>query len=150
MLVELLREAAFVRGLIPDRFEEFRGRLLTHMAREEAVLLPELAKRSGRAFKPLLTSLRHDHVSIIALIVPTPNPQWCEDLRELLMHHHRTEESPGGLLDLADCLPGTESKALLDKMRRVSPVEPEPHADGPKARQALSRSLKKLGLAPLR
>src|SRR5512141_3218831 len=86
----LAREHVDIPALLPGcllpsgavdlrRFDEFRRRALRHLAIEELVLLPALARRLGR--RPVFqTGLRKDHAAIVALCVPMPNPEWIRNL----------------------------------------------------------------------
>jgi len=83
------------------RFDDFRHALLRHIAIEEKVLMPALTKAMGKL--PLFQNgLRKDHAGVAALCVPRPSREWLDDLKELLEHHHRVEEAPGGFYALLD------------------------------------------------
>ncbi|MEW5741657.1 MAG: hemerythrin domain-containing protein [Myxococcota bacterium] len=126
------------------RFDEFRHNLLRHIAIEERVLMPALTKALGKA--PLFQNgLRKDHAGIAALCVPTPTREWLEDLKELLAHHQRVEEAPGGFYALLDQHVGGDPH-LLEQVARFPRLSLPDFVRGPKVRDLLEEVLSLTGI----
>ncbi|MEW6434776.1 MAG: hemerythrin domain-containing protein [Myxococcota bacterium] len=126
------------------RFDDFRHALLRHIAIEEKVLMPALTKALGRP--PLFQNgLRKDHAGVAALCVPTPTREWVEDLRELLEHHQRVEEAPGGFYALVDHHLGGDP-LLLDAVATFPALTLPEFVRGPKVRDLLHEVLALTGI----
>lgn len=126
------------------RFDEFRHGLLRHIAIEEKVLMPALTRALGRS--PLFQNgLRKDHAGVAALCVPTPTAEWLEDLRELLEHHQRVEEAPGGFYALVDEHLGGDP-VLLNAVATFPPLKLPDFVRGPKVRELLHDVLALTGI----
>jgi hypothetical protein len=112
-------------------YAEFRKGLLRHIAMEEKVLLPYArSKRAGEPL-PIAASLRKDHGKIAALLVPSPTPEICARLREVLAAHNPLEEGPTGLYATCDALAGDEGEEVVKRLVAQPEVPVAPHYDGP-------------------
>lgn len=112
-------------------YADFRQGLLRHIAMEEKTLLPYAkAKRGGEAL-PIAATLRKDHGEIAALLVPSPTPDICRQLRELLARHNPLEEGPDGLYATCDILAGVEADGMVERIKAQPRVPVAPHYDGP-------------------
>jgi hypothetical protein len=133
------------------RFDEFRHVLLRHIAIEEKVLMPALAKALGKP--PLFQNgLRKDHAGIAALCVPTPTREWLEDLRDLLEHHQRVEEAPGSFYALLDEHVGGDPH-LHEAVASFPPLKLPDFERGPRVRALLEEVMSQTGITgaqPLR
>lgn len=128
------------------RFEEFRRRQLRHVALEERVLMPALARRLG-APPVFQNGLRKDHASVAALCVAEPNPDFLVDLRELLAWHNRGEEAPGGLYALCGEHLGGDS-ALDEEAAKLAPLVLPPYGSGPSVVDVLREVMRAIGVTP--
>jgi len=115
-----------------EPFEEFRRRLLKHIAMEEKVLLRFARDRQGEPLKEA-GRLRVDHGKIAKLLVPTPTPEICASLRAVLAEHNPLEEGERGVYAQCDALTKeeAEAKAIVQQLRELPDVPPAPHYDGP-------------------
>lgn len=126
------------------RFDEFRHSLLRHIAIEEKVLMPALTKALGKP--PLFQNgLRKDHAGIAALCVPTPTREWLEDLRDLLEHHQRVEEAPGGFYAQLDQHVGGDPH-LHEAVASFPRLKLPDFERGPKVRALLEEVLSQTGI----
>lgn len=152
---QLTREHVELPALLPGcvlpggavdlrRFDEFRHRALRHLAIEELVLIPALARRLGH--RPMFQNgLRKDHAAIVALCVPTPNPDWVKDLGELLAYHNAVEESPGGFYALLDALKLADDPRVTQAIEALPPLELPPFASGHQLRAQLHAVMRATG-----
>jgi hypothetical protein len=134
-LENLLRSSERGDGSIdPVMHAEFREGLLRHIGMEEKVLLP--FAREKRQGEPLAIAkqLRVEHGQIARLLVPTPTPSLCDELRTVLVKHHPLEEGAEGLYATCDALATDEGEAEAVVARlRAQPVVPvAKHYDGPR------------------
>ena len=129
---ELLTKADTGDGTIDiDAYAEFRQALLRHIAMEEKVLLPYARIKRGGVPLPTAPVLRKDHGEIAALLVPTPTPAICAELRSLLARHNPLEEGTEGLYSTCDALAGVEAEQVVDRLKSQPRVPMAPHYDGP-------------------
>jgi len=126
-------------------YEEFRRRQLRHVAIEEKVLLPALARRKklSAAFQ---NALHKDHEAIVVLCVTAPNPDFVRDLKELIAWHQKVEEEPNGFYDLFDRHVGDDPQ-VSEALAHLPPISPPPFASGEEVAQVLRQVLRELGLA---
>jgi len=131
-LDNLLARAVRDDGTIDaDVYAEFRQGLLRHIAMEEKTLLPYAkAKRHGEAL-PIANALRRDHGEIAALLVPSPTPALCAQLRAVLARHNPLEEGADGLYAICDHLAGAEAAEVVERLEAQPKVPMAPHYDGP-------------------
>lgn len=116
-------------------YEEFRRRLLRHIAAEEKVLLPFAREMRGEPLA-MAAALRTDHGQIARLLVPTPTRSVCRELRALLVRHDAIEEGPLGLYAICDALAGEEPAAILARLFAYPEVPVAKHYDGPPHRRS--------------
>ncbi len=128
------------------RFDEFRRFALRHVMIEERVLMPLLERRLGRA-PAFQNAMRKDHEAIAALCVPTPDPEWIGDLRELMTYHNQVEEQPGGFYALFDQHLAAEEKAVEAAFAALPALVLPPLQRGPQVGELLREVLRQLGLA---
>ena len=129
---ELLTRADTGDGTIDgEAYAEFRQALLRHIAMEEKVLLPYARIKRGGVPLPTAPVLRKDHGEIAALLVPTPTPAICAELRSLLARHNPLEEGTEGLYSTCDALAGVEAEQVVDRLKSQPRVPMAPHYDGP-------------------
>jgi hypothetical protein len=140
--------AATGGGAVVDaaRYEQFRRQLVQHIAIEEKVLMPALAGLLGQAFETVRNKLQQDHAAILALLVPTPNEVWLEDLREILVHHFAVEASPGQLHALAELYLRDDDQRLGESAAALPAIVLEPCEDGRGAPEVLARMMAAVGL----
>jgi hypothetical protein len=112
-------------------YADFRRGLLRHIAMEEKVLLPFARARNGGEPLALASALRADHGRLARLLVPTPTPALCDQLRALIGRHNALEEGPDGLYAKCDALAGADVESLVDRLRAQPEVPVAPHYDGP-------------------
>lgn len=131
-LDELLRLAERDDGTFEaGAYAQFREGLLRHIGMEEKVLLPYArAKRAGEPL-PLARPLRLDHGRIVKMLVPTPVPSLCAELRALLGTHNALEEGSAGLYAICDGLAGDEAEDVVTRLRAQPAVPLAKHYDGP-------------------
>lgn len=128
-----------------ERFNEFRHGLLRHIAIEETLVMPALARILG-AEPVMRKAQRREHAGIAALCVPTPSLEWIEDLRELLAHHQRVEEAPDSLHDLvAQHL--ADDEALLEAVKSFPRLTLPDFAHGPRVKALLQQVMVLVGLS---
>ena len=120
-------------------YAAFRQGLLRHIAMEEKVLLPYAkAKRGGEAL-PVAAQLRKDHGALAALLVPSPTPQICAELRAILSRHNALEEGHEGLYAACDTLAHGEADGVIARLGALPSVPMAPHYDGPLVSKHLQR-----------
>jgi hypothetical protein len=112
-------------------YAEFRRGLLRHIAMEEKVLLPFARARNGGEPLAMASALRTDHGQMAKLLVPTPTPALCDQLRALIARHNALEEGPAGLYATCDAMAGEDVEPLVDRLRAQPEVPVAPHYDGP-------------------
>lgn len=144
--MEKLFRAATPPGCVFEAvaFDRFRAQVLHHIAVEEHLLFPALARRKGGLDWRLWAELSKQHDSLLALLCVVPCQEWLEDLRELLAHHHALEEGAGGLAQALDAQPADVSKGLLAQVAALPPIRLRPLAAGrqtPKELEALRRAV---------
>jgi hypothetical protein len=141
-----LRETLRPGGAVDlPAFDVFRHGLLRHITIEERVLMPALLAALGHP--PVFQNgLRMDHAGFATLCVTTPCHEWVEDLADLLEHHQRVEEEPGGFYDLVDAYVADEG-AVRAAIARLPPLRLPPVESGPRVRELLARVLYEVGVA---
>src|SRR5689334_17100395 len=117
-LEALLENAVGNRGEINmEPYAEFRKGLLRHIAIEEKIVLPAIAKWQGGRKASIAERLRLDHSAIASLLVPPPSPSIILTLRSILAIHNSREEGEGGLYEIFETLAGPEREAMLAKLK---------------------------------
>ncbi|MBS1150512.1 MAG: Proteophosphoglycan 5 [Myxococcaceae bacterium] len=127
-------------------YDRFRSALVQHIAIEERVLMPALTRKLGPAFEATRRKLQQDHEGILALLVPTPNEIWLQDLHEFLLHHFAVEESPGQLHALCTRHLAGDDRRLREAADRLPVIPLEPFEDGVRVPQVLARMKAAVGL----
>ena len=127
------------------RFDQFRRRLLWHIAVEERLLMPRLIECLGRPPR-FQKGMRKDHEGLVALCVATPNAEWIENLRELLGYHNQLEEQENGLFALVDQHFG-DDPLVLAAIDGLPPPEVPPFSDE-RVGEQIHAVMSALGLAP--
>ena len=129
---ELLAKADEPDGSLDlESYAQFRQALLRHIAMEEKVLLPYAKAKRGGAPLPIAAALRKDHGAIAALLVPSPTPAICAELRAVLVRHNPLEEGADGLYATCDALAGAEAEEVVERLKAQPDVPMAPHYDGP-------------------
>lgn len=125
-----------------DAFEQFRARLLRHIAIEEKLLFPA-ARRAGAgpALLERMQRLRVEHAAITTLLVPTPDAALVAELRRALGPHDIVEEAPGGVYDQCEALIGDGCDALLQQVLAYPPVKVARHVDRRDSVRTLAEAL---------
>jgi len=137
----LLAKAERADGSIDaEAYAEFRQALLRHIAMEEKVLLPYARAQRGGEPLPTARALRKDHGEIAALLVPSPTPAVCDELRAVLSRHNPLEEGADGLYAVCDALAGEEAEQVVVRLRAQPEVPMAPHYDGPLVSKHRARS----------
>lgn len=126
-------------------YAQFRAGLLKHIGMEEKILLPEAQRRRGGEPLPVAAKLRLDHGALAALLVPSPTPAIVVALRSILAGHNVIEEASGGAYAVCEQLTGSDSDALLSRLRSAPEVPLASHVDGPKVHAAARRALQRAG-----
>lgn len=111
-------------------FAVFREKLLRHIGMEEKVLLRAARDVRGEPL-PIAKQLRRDHGTIAALLVPSPTPEGCAKLREVLARHNPLEEGPEGVYAECERILGDQVDEVLDRMKAQPKVPVATYYDGP-------------------
>ncbi len=146
VLRERLDACLPVPGVVDvDGFDEFRRALLRHVRDEEGIIIPALVEAMG-AEPAFRAGLRKDHVGIAALCVPLPEREWVENLRDLLDEHYRTEEAPGGFVDLCHQHLSGRATELLAAMAVAPALELPAFRKGPGVKERFDQVLMAIGV----
>jgi hypothetical protein len=145
--LDALFQRAFVTpGVIGmEPYAEFRRGLLRHIAMEEKVMLPAIARSQGGKQAAVAGRLRLDHGAIAALMVPPPSASIAAALRSILLGHNALEEQDGGVYQLCEHLAGREAENLLKELKAVPEVPVMPHNARPEILEATRRALIRAG-----
>jgi hypothetical protein len=128
----LLARAELPDGTIdPESYAEFRQGILRHIAMEEKILLAYARSKRGGEHLPIPSALRRDHGEIARLLVPSPTPHLCAQLRAVLARHNPLEEGTEGLYAACDALAAGESDDVVARLKAQPNVPMAPHHDGP-------------------
>jgi hypothetical protein len=142
----LLERAVVKPGLIDvEPYADFRKGLLRHIAVEEKIVLPAIARLQGGRQAAMAERLRLDHGAIVALLVPPPTPSIVLTIRSILEVHNVLEEQEGGLYQLFDQLAGPETGNLLSQLKTAPDVPVVPHNDRPGVLEATQRAVARAG-----
>lgn len=142
----LLDRAISAPGAIDRKpYDAFRAGLLRHIAMEERIVFPALARFKGGEQAPVVRQLRLDHGALAALLVPPPNAAVLSTLRHILSLHNRREEEKGGVYRLLDRLAGAETASLLEKLKATPPVPLAPYNSRPDVLDATRRAVNRAG-----
>src|SRR3972149_4563214 len=142
----LLRRVTATPGKIDmGPYTEFRAGIMRHIAMEEKVMLPAIARLQGGRPAAVADRLRLDHGAIVALLVPPPTPAIIATLLSILHVHNELEESDGGGYQLAHRLCGPEAGSLLKALKETPPVPVLPHNEKPEIIGATRRAVARAG-----
>ena len=142
----LLRSALRTAGTIDmGPYAEFRAGLMRHIAMEEKVMLPAVARMQGGRQAEIASRLRLDHGALVALLVPPPTPSIIATMLFILDGHNALEEKDGGVYELVDTLAGAEAESLLQQLRDTPPVPVLPHNERPDIIEATRRAVARAG-----
>ena len=142
----LLHRALRTPGSVdPGPYAEFRAGLLRHIAMEEKVMLPAIARLQGGRQADVAARLRLDHGAIVALLVPPPDPSVVATLLSILGAHNEFEEKDGGVYELSDTLASEEAGELLRQLQATPPVPTLPHNARPDVIDSTRRAVERAG-----
>jgi Hemerythrin HHE cation binding domain len=142
----LLKRAMATPGKIDmDSYSEFRRGLLRHIAIEEKIVLPAIAKSQGGRKADVAERLRLDHSAIAALLVPPPSEAIIRTLRSIFEVHNPLEESAGGLYELFERSSGAEVQKLLSDLKTAPEVLVLPYNEKPEALESTRRAVVRAG-----
>jgi hypothetical protein len=145
-LDNVLREAAANPGAINMQlYAEFRKGLLRHIAIEEKIVFPTIARLQGGRQATVTERLRLDHGALVALLVPPPTASIVATIRSILQVHNALEEQEGGLYQLFEQLAGSDTDTLLRKLESAPEVPVLPHNERPEAIEATRRAVARAG-----
>jgi hypothetical protein len=100
-----------------DLYAEFRKGLLRHIAMEEKLIFPVIARLRGGDQPVFIEQLHLDHGALVALLVPPPAPLIIRMLRTILKVHNAREEQEGGLYLIFEKLVESERDTTLVKLK---------------------------------
>lgn len=134
----------------PDAFDdsayaEFRKGLLRHIAMEEKTVMPTIARLQDGRQAPYAERIHLDHSALAALLVPPPSASVIATIRSILRVHNALEEQEGGLYQLFEQLVGTESDAMLEKLKATPEVPVLPHNTKLEVLEATRRAVARAG-----
>jgi hypothetical protein len=142
----LLQKALAQPGQIDQGpFREFRKGLLRHIAMEEKVVLPEIARRQSGTPSPVADRLRLDHGALAALLVPSPTPSTVATLLSILKVHNALEEQDGGLYQVLDSIVGSEADVVLARLKSTPDVPVMPFNANPSVLDSTRRAVERAG-----
>jgi hypothetical protein len=128
-----------------EQYAEFRKGLLRHIAMEEKIVLPTIARLQGGWPAAIAERLRLDHGALVALLVPPPTPAIVLAIRSILQVHNVLEEQEGGLYQLFERLAGPETERLLVQLKAAPDVPVVTHNEKPEVLEATRRALARAG-----
>jgi len=142
----LLQCAVAAPGVIdPEFYAEFRKGLLRHIALEEKIVLPAIARSQGGRQPAIAERLRLDHGALVALLVPPPSPSIVLTIRSILQVHNALEEQEGGLYQLFEQLAGADTERLVGQLKSAPDVPVLPHNERPGILEATRRAVARAG-----
>jgi hypothetical protein len=110
----LLQQAVAKPGAIDMKpCAEFRKGLFRHIAMEEKIVVPTIARLQDGRQAATAERLRLDHGALVALLVPPPTPSIVLTLRSILEVHNAFEEQEGGFYQLLEQLAGPEIEKVF-------------------------------------
>jgi hypothetical protein len=144
----LARAAANPDSIDLESYSQFRTGLLRHIAIEEKVVLPAIARLQNGRQAEVALRLRLDHGALVALLVPSPTKPIVATIRSILRVHNPLEEREGGLYRILDKLAGSETDDLLEKLKKYPEVPALPYNDRPGTLDATRRAVQRAGYEP--
>jgi hypothetical protein len=144
----LLQRAVATPGVIDrEPYSEFRKGLLRHIALEEKIVLPAIARLQHGRQPATAERLRLDHGALVALLVPPPSPSIVLTIRSILQVHNALEEQEGGLYLLFEQLAGADAEKLAGQLKSAPDVSVLPHNERPEILEATRRAVARAGYA---
>ena len=128
-----------------EPYAEFRNGILRHIAMEEKIILPAIARWQAGRKADVAERLRLDHGAIVSLMVPPPTHAIVQALRSIFAVHNPREEGPGGLYELLESLAGEEADKILAQLKSTPPVAVLPHNEDPQMIQVTRNALARAG-----
>jgi len=128
-----------------EPYAEFRKGLLRHIAMEEKIVLPAIARLQGGRPASIAERLRLDHGALVALLVPPPSQSIVQTIRSILQVHNALEEQEGGLYLLFEQLAGPEADRLFVQLKAAPDVPVLPHNERPGLLEATRRAVARAG-----
>jgi hypothetical protein len=145
-LDRLLRRAVTTAGVIDmEPYAELRKGLLRHIAIEEKIVFPAIARLQGGRQAAVAGRLRLDHGALVALLVPPPSLSIVLTIRSILQVHNTLEEQEGGLYELLEQLAGAETERLAGQLKSAPEVPVLPHNERPEILEATRRAVTRAG-----
>lgn len=138
----LLAAAADGLRFDADTFETFRAGLLRHIGIEEKLVFAAARRALGGEPLERALELRVEHGALSSLLVPTPDPALCVEIRSLLSAHDAKEEGPDGVYAACERLfSPSESEALAVRAAAFPEVPLARHFDGPGVHRTAASAL---------
>lgn len=128
-----------------ESYHEFRKGLLRHIAMEEKIVLPAIARWQGGKKADIAERLRLDHGALVALLAPPPTPSILLTIRSILEVHNELEEREGGFYELFEGLAGEEAERMLAQLKSAPPVAVLPNNDKPEVLDAAKKVVARAG-----
>lgn len=139
-LDSLFQRAIARPGVIDaESYHEFRKGLLRHIAMEEKIVLPAIARWQGGKKAAIGERLRLDHGALVALLAPPPTPSIMLTIRSILDLHNELEEREGGLYELLEDMAGPEMEQILAQLKSAPPIAVLPNNDKPEVLDAAKK-----------
>lgn len=128
-----------------ESYHEFRKGLLRHIAMEEKIVLPSIAKWQGGKKPAIGEQLHLDHGALVALLAPPPSPSIMLTMRSILDLHNALEEEDGGLYQLLEHMAGPEAEEILAQLKSAPPVAVLPNNDKPEVLSSAKKAVARAG-----
>ena len=145
-LDSLFQHAIARPGVIDaESYHEFRKGLLRHIAMEEKIVLPSIARWQGGKKAAIGERLRLDHGALVALLAPPPTPSIMLTIQSILEVHNQLEERGDGLYKLLEQLAGPEEEQILTQLKSAPPVAVLPNNNKPEVLEAAKKAVARAG-----
>lgn len=128
-----------------EPYAGFRKGLLRHIAMEEKVVLPMIARLQDGRPASTAERIHLDHGAIAALLVPPPSASIIATIRSILRVHNALEEQEGGLYELFEKLVGPGADVLIGKLKFTPEVPVLPHNEGVDVIEATRHAVARAG-----
>lgn len=128
-----------------DYYHQFRVGLLKHIKMEEKILFPAVQKANNGVPLPVFAKLRLDHGALTLLMVVPPTQEVIRVLSHVLEKHDLIEEEPGGVYEVCEKIAETETRTLLEQLKKVTEVPVHPFNEADYALSAAKRALERAG-----
>ena len=145
-LDELLQRTVATPGVVDmQSYGGFRKGLLRHIAMEEKIVVPEIARLQGGRQPAVAERIHLDHGALVALLVPPPSASIVATIRSILQVHNALEEREGGLYQLLEQLVGPGADTVLKTLTSLPEVPVLPHNERPEVIEATRRAVARAG-----